>query len=284
MGTTGNNNKPNIAIDLPSTRSCKTAPPALGNNNSRAARAAEFLQNARVRSRKKRAAASESSAAKIEAVCGAHGLPHCKKCSKTKPEQILATFEIENTSLNMDIAGAPHPCSSAKDRPTTGSSTSRSTAHRAPLSAIELNLQARLFRHKKSAIESACAKHGKGFLSRRDFSSLLGSLMLHPGEEDFSKLWREYDPKCEGWISSSSWLTRFVASVSLPDGCLPPCVITKRLDGMDSLGTQRSRCTGSGVPSSSQRMGTSRPRSCASRVSIDCGQQRERKGINRAQR
>merc|ERR1712224_968718 len=51
-----------------------------------------------------------------------------------------------------------------------------------------------------------------------------------------------------------------------------------------SLGTQRSRCTGSGVPSSSQRMGTSRPRSCASRVSIDCGQQRERKGINRAQR
>jgi len=276
-----------LATNKTKSRPCKTAPPA-PSGNLREARAAEYLQMARDRNKKKRDAIPKSDAEGMIAVCVVHGLPCCKKCkkaSKARKDQNhnLVAFEVENTSL--DIGGTSHGSTQKLGRPTTGSSSSRATPRRAPLSDLELGLQTRLFRHKKAAIEAACAKfdrHGDGFLTCDEFGELLGSLMLHPGAADFSQLWREYDPQGLGRISHASWLTRFVSSVSLPDGCNPPCVIARGgggrtsrfcdISGAENIQPETQRSSGSrmSMQSSNTRSVSARPRSSASHFSIDC--------------
>merc|ERR1711871_488324 len=213
---------------------------------------------------------------------GSHGIPRCQKCRKNSKakRQTYQSFEVENTSLQI---GHHHNQSPTNRRPPTG--------NRKALSDLEQHLQARLFRHKKATIEEACHKFdadGTGFLSRDQFASLLGSLVLHPGAEDFSILWQQYDPQQLGYISHSSWLNRFIASVSLPDGVSPPAVIAQNMGStihhngiFDRPGTRHSRNScgtrnsmndshTSRTASKSAVCANNRPGSSTSHFSIDC--------------
>jgi len=276
-------------------RSCKTAPP-VPVQGLREQRAQEFIEQARERKRhgEKQSFETRPEGEGMLAVCVLHGIPSCKKCRRcsekakhTKTKS--ATQQVECTSLAIGSRPATQ-----QNRPGTGDSTQRpstSAGGRTRLSDIEQQLQTRLFRHKKAEIEAACDRFDQnddGFLCKESFLSLLGVLALHPGQEKFEQLWQQYDPKNMGRISHSSWLHRFVASVSLPEGSLPPTVIAKgncrtanhqnpreqfgegAATNRSGMSSQRDSNHHKGVQRARSRTG-SRPSSVASRFSIDCG-------------
>merc|ERR1712178_313665 len=221
------------SANLP-TRVINSAPAACGHNQ-RQARAAQFLSDARVRRGKAAAKANEGVQDDDVAVCTKHGIPECSMCLRKMmaKKPMMKLMEVEATSLN--IGPTSRPCTGAPPK---------SALPKAPLSECEQRMQARLFRHKRAAIQEACCSadsDGDGMLSRQQFSELLGQLMLHPGEQEFRRLWGEYDPQQVGHISHASWLQRFVASISLPDG-VPPRVKAGPAD-QNNNNTSRTRAS-----------------------------------------